>query len=135
MANAFITGNGTIDFPEFLNMMSAKITDLGTEEEIRETFLFFDKNGDGVISARELRLVMANLGERMTDDEINEMIQEADINGDGVINYEGKEQKLGFFFIVLVFCYVLLFNKLILFELKCLLRTMMIFAGICCSKC
>lgn len=81
-------GNGTIDFPEFLNMMSSKIADLGTEEEIRETFLFFDKNGDGVISARELRLVMANLGEKMSDEEINEMIQEADINGDGVINYE-----------------------------------------------
>ncbi|XP_071164321.1 calmodulin-like isoform X1 [Mytilus edulis] len=81
-------GNGTIDFPEFLNMMASKMDELGTEDEIRETFLFFDKNGDGLISAKELRMVMLNLGEKMTDDEINDMIQEADTNGDGVINYE-----------------------------------------------
>ncbi|XP_052105307.1 calmodulin-beta-like [Mytilus californianus] len=81
-------GNGTIDFPEFLNMMASKMNEIGTEDEIRETFLFFDKNGDGLITAKELRMVMLNLGEKMTDDEINDMIQEADTNGDGVINYE-----------------------------------------------
>ena len=71
-------------------MMASKIYELDTEEEIRETFLFFDKNGDGLITARELKMVMCNLGVKVTDEEINDMIQEADTNGDGVINYEGK---------------------------------------------
>lgn len=31
-------GNGTIDFPEFLNMMARKMQDTDTEEEIREAF-------------------------------------------------------------------------------------------------
>jgi calmodulin len=44
----------------------------------------------GLITARELKMVMCNLGEKVTDEEINDMIQEADTNGDGVINYEGK---------------------------------------------
>ncbi|XP_071164319.1 uncharacterized protein [Mytilus edulis] len=81
-------GSGSIDFPEFLCMMSRKFHELDNEDIIRETFKFFDKNGDGVITARELRMVMSNLGEKMTDDEISAMIHEADNNGDGVIDYE-----------------------------------------------
>ena len=73
-------------------MMANKINDIDTEDEIRETFLLFDKNGDGFITAKELRMVMHNLGEKITDEEINDMIQEADTNGDGVINYEGKSR-------------------------------------------
>ena len=55
---------------------------------------FLIKNGDGVITARELRMVMSNLGEKMTDDEISAMIHEADNNGDGVIDYEGENLSL-----------------------------------------
>ena len=43
-------------------MMATKLDDLDSETEIKETFRLFDKNGDGFISAWELRLVMANLG-------------------------------------------------------------------------
>jgi hypothetical protein len=32
------TGNGTIDFPEFLTMMARKMKDTDSEEEIREAF-------------------------------------------------------------------------------------------------
>merc|ERR1711994_994437 len=81
-------GNGSIDFAEFFCMM--KDTDF--EEDIielcPETFRVFDKDGNGFISASELRQVMANLGEKLTDEEVDEMIREADIDGDGQVNYE-----------------------------------------------
>ena len=48
----------------------------------------FDKDGNGFISAAELRHVMTNLGEKLTDEEVDEMIAEADVDGDGQINYE-----------------------------------------------
>ena len=48
----------------------------------------FDKDGNGFISAAELRHVMTNLGEKLTDEEVDEMIREADVDGDGQINYE-----------------------------------------------
>lgn len=37
------SGNGTIDFPEFLTMMARKMKDTDSEEEIREAFRVFDK--------------------------------------------------------------------------------------------
>lgn len=79
--------SGKIDLPEFLHMMSKRIADINLEEDILEAFKVFDKDGNGVISARELKHVMANLGEALTDFEVDAMIKEADMDGDGCINY------------------------------------------------
>jgi len=81
-------GDGTIDFDEFVELMKNKMKGLDAEEEIREAFKVFDKDGNGFISAAELRHVMTNLGEKLTDEEVDEMIREADVDGDGQINYE-----------------------------------------------
>ncbi|KAK9913353.1 hypothetical protein M0R45_037171 [Rubus argutus] len=81
-------GNGTIDFPEFLNLMARKMRDTESEEELKEAFRVFDKDQNGSISADELRHVMTNLGEKLTDEEVDEMVREADVDGDGQINYE-----------------------------------------------
>lgn len=70
--------------------MSKKMKDSDSDEEIREAFRVFDKDGNGFISAAELRHVMTNLGEKLTDEEVDEMIREADIDGDGQVNYEGE---------------------------------------------
>lgn len=70
-------------------MMLKKMKETDSEEEIREAFRVFDKDGNGFISADELRHVMTSLGEKLTDEEVDEMIREADIDGDGQINYEG----------------------------------------------
>ena len=80
--------NGSIEFDEFLNLMSRKMQDTDTEEEIREAFKVFDKDNNGFISAAELRHVMTNLGEKLSEEEVDEMIREADVDGDGQINYE-----------------------------------------------
>ncbi|KAG8843282.1 hypothetical protein FRB91_003479 [Serendipita sp. 411] len=79
-------GNGTIDFPEFLTMMTRKEKD--PEEEFKEIFKVFDKDGNGYISGPELKNVMLNLGEKMSDQEIEDLIRDVDIDGDGQINYQ-----------------------------------------------
>lgn len=88
-----LLGSGTIDFPEFLRMMSNQTEDFDHETEIRETFRMFDKDGDGFITAGELRYMFANMGQKLSDEEINEMIMDADVDGDGRINYAGRYRK------------------------------------------
>jgi len=84
-------GNGTIDFSEFLTMMLPNRKDNSNcGPGIREAFRTFDQDGNGLISAAELRHAMTNLGEKLTDDEVDEMIREADIDGDGQVSYEGS---------------------------------------------
>ncbi|KAK3088393.1 hypothetical protein FSP39_018574 [Pinctada imbricata] len=84
-------GNGLIDFPEFLGMYERHRHERSTEEEVIDAFTVFDKEGNGYISAMELRHVMTNLGEKLRDEEIDEMVRAADMNGDGQINYKGIE--------------------------------------------
>ena len=40
-------GNGTIDFPEFLTMMARKVKEVEGDEELRQAFMVFDKDGNG----------------------------------------------------------------------------------------
>jgi len=83
-------GDGMIDFNEFVTMMVRQMKSPQDDEiELRESFRVFDKNGDGFITAIELKQVMMTLGEKLTDDEVNEMIREADVDGDGKVNYDG----------------------------------------------
>ncbi|GFE53837.1 calmodulin [Babesia ovis] len=82
------SGTGAIDFPEFLILMARKMKEGDTEEELVQAFKVFDRDGNGFISAQELRHVMTNLGEKLTNEEVEEMLREADVDGDGKINYE-----------------------------------------------
>ncbi|KAH7966809.1 hypothetical protein HPB49_019660 [Dermacentor silvarum] len=78
-----------IDFPEFLTIMAKEeIRPDDVDDEIREAFKVFDRNGDGYVSAAELRHVMTTMGEKLSHEEVDEMIREADQDGDGRINYD-----------------------------------------------
>ena len=81
-------GSGKIEFKEFLDLFTQKMKDPDSEEDLIEAFKIFDKDGNGVISANELRHVMTTLGEKLSQEEADEMIKEADIDGDGHINYQ-----------------------------------------------
>merc|ERR1711957_1099118 len=76
-------GSGTIDFNEFLNMMTARMGDRDSREEIVKVFRLFDDDETGKISFKNLKRVAKELGERMTDEDLQEMIDEADRDGDG----------------------------------------------------
>ncbi|XP_014278464.1 calmodulin [Halyomorpha halys] len=87
VSNVDQDGNGSIEFNEFLQMMSKKMKGAEGEDELKEAFRVFDKNNDGLISNSELRHVMTNLGEKLSDEEVDDMIKEADLDGDGMVNY------------------------------------------------
>uniref|UniRef100_A0A7S2V0E0 EF-hand domain-containing protein n=1 Tax=Fibrocapsa japonica TaxID=94617 RepID=A0A7S2V0E0_9STRA len=77
-----------IAFNEFVQMVTPRMMNRDTREEIMKVFALFDEDQTGGISFRNLKRVAAELGENLTDDELQEMVDEADRDGDGVINQE-----------------------------------------------
>ena len=80
--------SGTIEFEEFLDMMTARMSDKDTREDINKVFRLFEDDNTGTISIRNLRRVARELGETMTDDELQEMVDRADSNGDGAVTLD-----------------------------------------------
>ena len=50
--------------------MKNKMKGLDAEEEIREAFKVFDKNGDGYVEVAELRQVVQGLGEPLSEADV-----------------------------------------------------------------
>lgn len=87
-----ITGNrevvNSVNFKEFIAVMSVIITDCVPEDEMLLVFRQFDRDGDGYIGPQELRDLLLQLGEEISDAELEDMIREADRDGDGKVSYE-----------------------------------------------
>merc|ERR1712195_124747 len=81
-------GSGEIEFGEFLDVMTAKLSDKNTKEEINRVFCLFDKDRNGTLEADDLSRVCKELGEDMTEEDIREVIQRADIDGDGAVGLD-----------------------------------------------
>eukprot|EP01083_Nonionella_stella_P227837 807999_1 len=81
-------GDGTIDFNEFLAMLTRKANTNQMEDDIQKAFKVFDKGNRGKIGINELREIMLGLGEDLSDEQLNIMIKEIDSDGDGYVTYE-----------------------------------------------
>merc|ERR1712183_985045 len=81
-------GSGHIEFPEFLEMMTGKMGEKDTKEEINKGFKLFDSDSTGKGSFANLKKVAKELGENMAEEELQEMITGFDKDGDGEINFE-----------------------------------------------
>ncbi|CAI8508471.1 hypothetical protein FOG51_02130 [Hanseniaspora uvarum] len=82
-----LNGNKSIEFSEFLTLMSRQLKQNDSEMELLEAFKVFDKNGDGYISSAELKHVLTSIGEKLSDAEVDEILKEV-ADGQGQINIE-----------------------------------------------
>merc|ERR1739838_280974 len=82
-----IDGQGTLEFPDFLKMMSKRMKDKDSDHELREAFRVFDEEGTGFVSASDLKYILVDImGEK--EAEVKGMMKEVKVSKDGQINYE-----------------------------------------------
>ena len=80
--------SGTINFDQFIEMMTTKMSDKDAPEDLRKVLdLFVGDNIADKIEGKLLKRVAKELGEYMSDDELNEMIVRA---------YTDKDRKVSF---------------------------------------
>lgn len=63
-------------------MMTARMSDKDTREDINKVFRLFDEDNAGFISIKNLRRVAKELGENISEEELQEMVERADSNAD-----------------------------------------------------
>ena len=90
MADLDKDGSGKIDFDEFINMMTAKMSDRDTREDLQKVFRLFIGDDDKAdkIELKHLKKVARELNENMTDEELDEMIKRADLDHDNKVSFE-----------------------------------------------
>jgi|UniRef100_A0AC35FA53 calmodulin len=85
-------GSGEIEFEEFAAMVAQFVVSSenneGLEEELREAFRLYDKEGNGYIAVSDLREILRALDDNINDDELDEMIAEIDTDGSGTVDFD-----------------------------------------------
>jgi len=71
-----------LNFAEFCTLYD-QIKESG--DSIRQQFEFFDKDGSGSISRKELKQALKELNEKISKTDLKRMLKESDLDGDGVV--------------------------------------------------
>nr|UKO95430.1 troponin c [Demodex canis] len=84
-------GSGQLEFDEFLTLTARFLVEEDAEamqEELREAFRLYDKEGNGYIKTSDLREISRALDDKLTADELDEMIAEIDTDGSGTVDFD-----------------------------------------------
>lgn len=69
-------------------MMTARISDKNSREDIERVFKLFDYGRNGFITLEDMKRVANELGEEISDEELQEIIDRADLDGDKNLGFE-----------------------------------------------
>jgi len=81
-------GSGQIELPEFIQMMTARMGDSDSREEVEKTFKMFDTSGKGKIDFMDFKRICKELGENMTLEQQQSMFDHADQGSKGYVSFD-----------------------------------------------
>jgi centrin-1 len=79
-------GSGHITFEQFIHLLTPRLLQEDSRENIDKIFALFDTDKTGYISVQDLRRIAHELGQELTDQDFNDMIARADEDKDGRIS-------------------------------------------------
>ncbi|KAL4281718.1 hypothetical protein GQ457_03G012670 [Hibiscus cannabinus] len=80
--------DGFIDLSEFSALCRSSSDEVTAALELRDAFDLYDQDKNGLISTKELHLVLNRLGMKCSVDDCGRMIKSVDSDGDGNVNFE-----------------------------------------------
>ncbi|XP_039277191.1 troponin C, isoallergen Bla g 6.0101 isoform X3 [Nilaparvata lugens] len=87
-----VDGSGELEFEEFCELASKFLVEEedaeAMEQELREAFRLYDKEGNGYITTDVLREILTELDPNISDDDLDMMIEEIDSDGSGTVDFE-----------------------------------------------
>ena len=94
------SGDGELDFEEFVTLMQRNISYIEESEEdlVLRAFKAFDKDKSGAISIEEIMLIFKKTSNDVDKKVFEKMMKEVDLNGDGVIQFDEFQEIMEEFF-------------------------------------
>lgn len=86
------TGSGELEFEEFCTLAARFLVEEDTEamqQELREAFRLYDKEGNGYITTAVFRDILHELDDKLSPEELDLMIEEIDADGSGTLDFDG----------------------------------------------
>ncbi|XP_011503830.1 PREDICTED: calmodulin-like protein 11 isoform X1 [Ceratosolen solmsi marchali] len=84
-------GSGQLEFEEFCTLSARFLVEEDTEamqQELREAFRLYDKEGNGYITTEVFRDILHELDDKLSPEELDLMIEEIDADGSGTLDFD-----------------------------------------------
>ncbi|ERL84227.1 hypothetical protein D910_01815 [Dendroctonus ponderosae] len=84
-------GSGELEFEEFVTLAAKFMVEEDAEamqQELKEAFRLYDKEGNGYISTKTLKEILKELDDKLTNDELDMIIAEIDTDGSGTVDFD-----------------------------------------------
>ncbi|OWR44239.1 troponin C type IIIa protein [Danaus plexippus plexippus] len=86
-----VDGSGELEFEEFVTLASRFMVEEDAEamqQELKEAFRLYDKEGNGYITTQVLREILRELDDKISAEELDMMIEEIDSDGSGTVDFD-----------------------------------------------
>lgn len=89
-----IGNDNKVTFTQFIGVMSGKMKNMDSEDDVMTAFKVFDKDGSGKVQADELTNALSIFCPTLSEGDRNALVNEAGVDDDGFIEYEDFVRKL-----------------------------------------
>ena len=88
IASVDASGEGEVDFEEFVMLMEKQTHNLG-DDPVLQAFRDFDKNDDGKITNLEFKYILTHIGEnKFSPEEVDALFKECNLKEEDELDYE-----------------------------------------------
>lgn len=88
-----VAEEGKVNFDDFCRIAGPFLEEDDAEamqQELKEAFRLYDREGNGYITTKTLKEILAALDDKLSDSDLNGIIAEIDTDGSGTVDFDGE---------------------------------------------